>query len=151
MKPFTVVLAKECIDGVRDRRAVLSALIFPVLAPFLVYFLIHTMIELRSQDRDLMVAVQGADNAPHLMAWLVEKGVEFSAAKGDPKVLVSNQSEELVLVIPVDFGVRIADAETGYVELVSDSSRNDARITVARVRNLIRGYNAEIASLRMIV
>lgn len=151
MRPFTVVLIKECLDGVRDRRSVLSALIFPVMAPFLVYFLIHTMIELRSQDKDLMVAVQGADHAPHLMAWLAEQGVEFSVAIGDPKALVSSQSEELVLVIPDNFAARIADAKTSYVELVSDSSRNDSRITVARVRSLVRGYNSELASLRLIV
>jgi sodium transport system permease protein len=151
MRPFAVVLVKECHDGVRDRRAVLSALIFPVLAPFLVYFLIHTMIELRSQDKDMLVAVQGADNAPHLMAWMAEKGVEFSVATGDPKTLVSNQSEELVLVIPDNFAARIAEAKTSYVELVSDSSRNDSRITVARVRSLVRGYNSELASLRLIV
>ncbi len=151
MRPFAVVLVKECLDGVRDRRAVLSALIFPVLAPFLVYFLIHTMIELRSQDKDMLVAVQGADNAPHLMAWMAEKGVEFSVATGDPKTLVSNQSEELVLVIPDNFAARIAEAKTSYVELVSDSSRNDSRITVARVRSLVRGYNSELASLRLIV
>ncbi len=151
MRPFTVVLIKECLDGVRDRRSVLSALIFPVMAPFLVYFLIHTMIELRSQDKDLMVAVQGADHAPHLMAWLAEQGVEFSVAIGDPKALVSSQSEELVLVIPDNFAARIADAKTSYVELVSDRSRNDSRITVARVRSLVRGYNSELASLRLIV
>ncbi len=151
MRPFTVVLIKECLDGVRDRRSVLSALIFPVMAPFLVYFLIHTMIELRSQDKDLMVAVQGADHAPHLMAWLAEQGVEFSVAIGDPKALVSSQSEELVLVIPDNFAARIADAKTSYVELISDSSRNDSRITVARVRSLVRGYNSELASLRLIV
>ncbi|MEJ6684022.1 MAG: ABC transporter permease subunit [SAR86 cluster bacterium] len=151
MRPFTVVLIKECLDGVRDRRSVLSALIFPVMAPFLVYFLIHTMIELRSQDKDLMVAVQGADHAPHLMAWLAEQGVEFSVAIGDPKALVSSQSEELVLVIPDNFAARIADAKTSYVELVSDSSRNGSRITVARVRSLVRGYNSELASLRLIV
>ena len=151
MRPFTVVLIKECLDGVRDRRSVLSALIFPVMAPFLVYFLIHTMIELRSQDKDLMVAVQGADHAPHLMAWLAEQGVEFSVAIGDPKALGSSQSEELVLVIPDNFAARIADAKTSYVELVSDSSRNDSRITVARVRSLVRGYNSELASLRLIV
>jgi len=65
--------------------------------------------------------------------------------------LVSNQSEELVLVIPDNFAARIAEAKTSYVELVSDSSRNDSRITVARVRSLVRGYNSELASLRLIV
>ena len=61
------------------------------------------------------------------------------------------QSEELVLVIPDNFAARIAEAKTSYVELVSDSSRNDSRITVARVRSLVRGYNSELASLRLIV
>jgi sodium transport system permease protein len=150
MMPFRVVLAKECLDGVRDRRAVVSALIFPLLAPFLVYFLIYTMIELRSQDKDLVVAVQGAEYAPHLVDWLTERGVEFTMPTGEPRLLVSSQTVELVLVVPEDFSARLDATKTAYVELVSDSSRTDARITVARVRHLVRSYNAELASLRLI-
>lgn len=150
MMPFRVVLAKECLDGVRDRRAVISALIFPLLAPFLVYFLIYTMIEMRSQDKDLVVAVQGAEHAPHLVDWLTERGVEFTMPAGDPRVLVSTQAVELVLVVPEDFDARLDATKTAYVELVSDSSRTDARITVARIRHLVRSYNAELASLRLI-
>ena len=127
MMPFRVVLAKECLDGVRDRRAVISALIFPLLAPFLVYFLIYTMIEMRSQDKDLVVAVQGAEHAPHLVDWLTERGVEFSMPIGDPRLLVSTQAVALLLVVPEDFAARLDGTKTAYVELVSDSSRTDAR------------------------
>jgi sodium transport system permease protein len=100
MMAFKVVFGKEFRDGLRDRRAVLSALIFPLLAPFLVYFLISTMIDLRSQDKEIEVAVQGADNAPHLIAWLVEKGLTFSSSEGDARALVSSQQQELVMIIP---------------------------------------------------
>jgi sodium transport system permease protein len=151
MTAFNVVLAKEFRDGLRDRRAVLSALIFPLLAPFLVYFLISTMIELRNQDKAIEVAVQGVDNAPHLIAWLVEKGLTFSPIEGDARKLVSSQQQELVLIIPADYSRRLDVARTGYVEIVSDSSRTDARAAVSRVRSLIRGYNSEVAALRLIV
>lgn len=150
MMPFRVVLAKECLDGVRDRRAVISALIFPLLAPFLVYFLIYTMIEMRSQDKGLVVAVQGAEHAPHLLDWLTERGVEFSMPTGDPRLLVSTQAVALLLVVPEDFAARLDGTKTAYVELVSDSSRTDARVAVARVRHLVRSYNAELAALRLI-
>ena len=150
MMAFKVVFAKEFRDGLRDRRAVLSALIFPLLAPFLVYFLISTMIDLRSQDKEIEVAVQGADNAPHLIAWLVEKGLSFSSSEGDARALVSSQQKELVMIIPENYGSRLAAARTSYVEIVSDSSRTDARAAVSRVRSLIGGYNSEVAALRLI-
>ncbi|MCB1646411.1 MAG: ABC transporter permease, partial [Pseudomonadales bacterium] len=43
------------------------------------------------------------------------------------------------------------DVEPAWVEVVADSSRTDARVTVARVKGLIRAYSGELAALRLIV
>ncbi|MCB1647327.1 MAG: hypothetical protein KDI36_17830, partial [Pseudomonadales bacterium] len=107
MKGYQVVFRKEVLDGLRDKRALMSALIFPLLAPFLVLFLVTTMIDMRTSDDDLQIAVIGADNAPHLIDWLEEKGLKFREfggnAEEDAETAVSHQLEEMILIIPPAF------------------------------------------------
>ena len=41
MNTIAAVFQKELKDGIRDRRAVMSAFIFPLLAPIMVYGFVH--------------------------------------------------------------------------------------------------------------
>ncbi|MBD3649397.1 MAG: ABC transporter permease, partial [Pseudomonadales bacterium] len=150
MNPALVILSKELKDGIRDRRAVLSAMLFPVLAPILVYFMLTAIVSLRAGTDDLVIPVDGRENAPNLVAWLTERGVTFRNFDGDPRAAVADQSEDFVLIIPDDYARQLGKVEPAVVELVSDSSRNDIRARVSKLRGLVRQYSNEIASLRLI-
>ena len=39
MHPIATVFRKESIDGLRDKKALMSAMLFPVFGPVLIYFL----------------------------------------------------------------------------------------------------------------
>ncbi|MDA0789324.1 MAG: ABC transporter permease [Proteobacteria bacterium] len=151
MHAIRVVFGKELIDGRRDRRAVMSAFIFPVMAPILVYGMMTFIINMRHQAQDTAIPMVGLDNAPSFVRWLEEKDVNVTEFKGDPRLAVENKEVELVAVIPNDFGERFAQTRTAVIEIVYDGSRTDAMATVGRFRGLIREYSSEIAALRLIV
>lgn len=151
MNSVVTVLQKELRDGVRDRRAVMSAMLFPVLAPILVYFMLTAMISMQAETDELVITVKGMDHAPNLVEWLGEQGASFKQFDGDPADAVADKSEDFVLVIPPDYASRLAKVKPAVVELVSDSSRTDVRQSVAKLKRLIRGYNHQIASLRLSV
>ena len=44
MHPVRIVLGKEVLDAVRDKRALLTAFLFPLLSPLLVYFMMTAII-----------------------------------------------------------------------------------------------------------
>ena len=150
MHPIATVFRKEAIDGLRDRRAVASAMLFPILGPVLAYVFINVMINMGSPTDDLVVPVVGVENAPHLIQYMLERGVRLEKFDGDARKAVSEQKQEFVLIIPDAYRKQHADGYTSVVELVSDSSRADARQNVRGVRALINGYSQNIAALRLI-
>ena len=150
MSAVKAVFLKELRDGIRDRRSVLSAFIFPVMAPILVYGLVTMMAQLRTQAVETVIPVVGIENAPALINWLREKDVKIEAFDGDPETAVREKQKDLVLVIPDDYRERFADIKTAVIEIVNDGSRTDTAATYRRLEYLIRRYSNEIAALRLI-
>ena len=150
MHPIATVFRKESIDGLRDKKALMSAMLFPVFGPVLIYFLLNAMINIRTSGDELTMPVVGMDNAPFLMQYMRERGVRLERFDGDAKAAVEDQAQEFVLIIPDAYQQQHADGRAAVVELVSDSSRPDAQSSVRRVRGMIRGYSQNIAALRLI-
>lgn len=151
MHPIAIILKKELTDGRRDRRAILSALLFPILGPGIVYFILTAMVHLKTEAQKTVIPIEGANNAPALVQWLKEQNVHIVNFKGDAQRAVKSRQKKLVLIIPPDYQRRYAGAKPAIVELVHDGSRTDTQDTVARLQRLIRGFNAQMAGLRLIV
>ena len=150
MNAIKAVFYKELQDGARDKRAILSAFLFPAMAPVIVYGLVAMIAHLKTQAVETVIPVAGIENAPALISWLKEKNVKVEIFRDDPKAAVKNKKKELVLVIPDNYESRFADVRTAVVEIVSDGSRSDTAATYRRLEYLILRYNNEIASLRLI-
>ena len=150
MSAVKTVFQKELKDGTRDRRAVLSAFLFPIMAPVIVYGLVTLIVSLRTQVVETVVSVVGMENAPALISWLMERDVKVEAFEGDPETVVKGKVKDLVLVIPDNYSKRFVDIRTAVIEIVNDGSRTDTAATYRRLEYLIRRYNNEIAALRLI-
>jgi len=149
---LVVVCRKELKDSFRDRRA-LGSIVFSVLiGPILIAFMLNRLVDQQRDADTVRVPVVGAANAPALVEWLDDQdGIEVVEGPADVEDAVREQREALVLIVPDDFAERFRESEPAPLQLVSDSSRNDARPTVQRVRGLLGQYGGEIASLRLIV
>lgn len=164
MKPWLVVMLKELRDASRDRRALLSLFIFPVLGPAMIYFMFTKIIDLGEQAQDIELPVVGAEFAPDLMDFLRQNGItikklemdltagSFSAAVStEVLAAITKRTYDFVLLIPADFRTRVAESQTVNVEIHHDSSRPSAGIKISRVQNLIEAWGRETTALRLLV
>lgn len=150
MHPVQAVFRKELIDGFRDRRALLTAFLFPALAPILIYGLIYAIIDMSSDAENLEVAVINAESAPALIQYMQEKGVEITTFTGNAEQAVKDKKQEFILEIPGDYQQRLRDFKTTIVPIIHDSSRSDTRVSLRRLRDLVREYNGQLSALRLI-
>ena len=154
MSIMRIVAKKEFRDGVRDKRALLSAFFFPLSAPLFIYFLLNAVIEMSQVDKTVSVPIYGADAAPGLIAYLTEAGIDVDHR--DPQTLdevksqVADQTLDFALMIPEDFQNTMVSYQPPDLLIVSDSSRNDVAAQVGQLRRVLNQYNQELISLRLI-
>ena len=153
LRGIWAVFRKEFRENLRDRRTLLSALVFgPVLGPVLVAGVTQFSISRAGEqsDENIQVAVMHAERAPNLLAYLGARGVDVEKVDFDDagaRHAVATQTHKVILDIPEDFGARLQEGQPAPVMLYSDSSRFD-RPGAGRVRLLITQYGLEIAQLR---
>jgi hypothetical protein len=88
MSAFGVVFRKECVDNLRDRRALTTALVMPLLGPLMLVAVFFALKEAEAKSRAPQIAVVGAEHAPELITWLGQQGVEVKAPPADPEEAV---------------------------------------------------------------
>ena len=147
-----IVLRKELLDGLRDRRSIISVLVPLAFIPLMVFYSFEVVADRMERVREISVPVVGAERARPLVAWLEKQsGVEVVPGPEHPKSAVSEGSVEFVLVVPEDFGKRFARSKTAELEIVVDSSEESAERSAERLRSLIESYGQGVASQRLIV
>jgi sodium transport system permease protein len=145
-----IVLRKELLDGVRDRRSLFSALLYPLLGPLLSGLLFGFMADKQREAADVPVPIVGRDHAPELAEWLEARGVELVDGPADPRAAVREGEVPFVLNVPEDFSENFARGTPAKLELFVDGSRNDARPSVAHVQKLLNYYGDDIANRRLL-
>lgn len=155
MKPWWVVVRKEVLESLRDRRTLLSALVLaPLLGPLMFSFSMQAVLKrgVGEQDKPLQVAVMGEEHAPNLVRWLKTQGLEAVAgpkeAAGIPAA-VRDAKPRLVLVIGPDYAKQFRAAQRAGVKVYVDSSDQDSRRDFDRLERLLEGYSQQTASLRL--
>lgn len=151
MSPVRVVFLKELVDGLRDRRSLLSLLLFPLVGPLLISFILSQTTDQLSSGDAMRLPVAGRDNAPGLVTFLDERGLDIVEAPVDPVGAVTGRQERVVLVIPEDYGERFRAGRPASVQLVTDEYRTDGQgAIVRRTRDLINAYAAQVGTLRLL-
>jgi sodium transport system permease protein len=152
MNPALTVFLKEVTENLRDKKTVVNALVMgPLLGPIFFAIMMGFIItkQLDSAEKPLEVPVVGAQNAPNLVAWLEQQGMAVKAAPEDPEAAIRNRDARAVLTIPPDYADRWRDGETAQVQVLFDSSDQDARAPVARLTGLLEGYSRQQSALRV--
>ncbi len=146
-----IVLSKELLDALRDRRTLLR-LMGPALlmGPLLLMALsgLISSLEERAEQREVMVA--GIDNAPTLRNFLERQTYVIKAAPADYEAqLRATRLLVPVLVIGADFEAELLAGSRPTVELVSDSANQRAGAGMPALQRLLAGFNRETASLNL--
>lgn len=151
MNTALIVFLKEVRDNLRDRRTLMSALLFgPVMGPLLFVFLMKAAImeNLKGAD-ELPVLVIGAQHAPNLLQHLVEQGADIEAVEGDAEELIAEDKERLVLVVPQDIDARYREARPATLRLYYDRSESTAARRADRLEGLLNAYSRQLGALRL--
>jgi sodium transport system permease protein len=154
MNTAVVVFLKEMRESLRDRRALLNALIVgPLLGPLLFLLILKVTVneELHKLERPLPVVIAGAERAPNLIAALQSRGVEIRTSTKTPARAVADQDVEVGLVIDADYARNWAEGRPATVELAYDSSRREVSGSVARLRAMLEAYGRETGAMRLMV
>ncbi|MBC7656380.1 MAG: ABC transporter permease, partial [Frankiaceae bacterium] len=144
---------KELVDLFRDRRTMMVSLLMgPLLTPLLILGIGKLASDRVSTalEKPLEVPVVGASNAPNLVAWLQGQNIVVKPAPSDPDDAIRTQSEDLVLRIGDKFGEQWRGSMPATVEILHDSSREDAQIPVERLRNLLNNYATSVGAFRLV-
>ena len=148
---FGVVLHKELVDGVRDRRSIVSALVPLAIIPLFVLIGFNAASDQIDRAKRIEVPVVGAEHARALIDWLAQQsGVEIQPGGMQPRIDVREGRSDFVLVIPEHFAERFTQAKTAEVQIVVDSSDPGAERAAGRLRRLIRLYGQQIQQQRLI-
>jgi len=151
LRQIAIVIRKELKDSLRDRRALWSIVFSVSIGPIIIGFMMNRVADRQREAERVRVPVVGMQYAPALMDWLRQQsGVDVVEGPKNPEEAVRNQQEELAIIIPKDFARTFNQSKPVVVQIIADSSRNDARPIVERVRRLLQQYGAEIGSLRLI-
>jgi len=148
-----VVLGKEVLDNLRDRRALAMALFFPLLGPAILGISLSLISKQARnvEEQPLTLPVVAPERAPNLIAYLEERGVQVAPAPADPEAAVRGGDADVVLAIPEDHGTLLREGKPAPVRLIIDASRTSARPAAERVRKLLEGYSHRIGVQRLLL
>jgi sodium transport system permease protein len=155
MRAVLTVFAKEFFENLRDRRTLISALVFgPFFVPMLFAGMLTLMVERNTgEDNKLWtLAVAHAERAPNLMQHLRQNGVKIEEVNYDDahaREAVTARKQKLILSVPAEYGDLITKSEPAPLLLYADSSDNQNDQNVGRIKSLIGAYNLTLVRLRL--
>jgi len=149
------VFRKEFRENLRDRRTLISALIFgPLFGPLLFGATLSLSIERSTSEADkpVTVAVSHGERAPNLIDHLRQYGVKVEPVSYDDAAArdaVKEHRKPFVLMVTEKFGSRFGASQPGQLLLYVDSSDANSGKEVSRIRALLSQYGSLIARLRV--
>jgi sodium transport system permease protein len=152
MRAALVVFAKELKDALRDRRTWLVVLISSLVAGPVSLLLIAGIVSSAEESaarREVVIA--NAASAPTLVNFLQRNGASVRDAPADYREeLLSGRLQNAVVVIPDDFGPRLASGEPVRLEVIFDETAQRAQTAVRTTIALLQGFNREQGTQRLL-
>jgi sodium transport system permease protein len=155
MRALLTVFCKEFLENLRDRRTLLSALLFgPLFGPLLFGAMVSRMLNqsVVESDEPLKLTVAGREHGPGLIRYLESHGALIADAplsEMAARDAVRSGRAQVVVIIPEDYAARFAAALPAPVFLVADSADSQTRKSVDRARVLLGAYGSGIAQQRL--
>lgn len=153
MRKFWIVMRKEVIDNLRDRRTLLTVLVFgPLFGPIFYVAIMNVSVnqQIANLNRPLKLPVQGAQYAPNLIDFLQQHNTEIDPAPANPQQAVKDGTADVVLIIPREYAESFRAGKPAVLQLIMDQSKQAAQKSVSRARELLQAYAQEISALRLL-
>jgi sodium transport system permease protein len=155
VQTLLTVFAKEFLDNLRDRRTLISALLFgPLFGPLLFGLMVSLMLRqsVVESDEPLQLTIAGSENAPGLTRFLEAQSVKLTKlalSENEARAAVRRGAIPVVLLVPQDYSRLFASAAPAPVFLIADSADSQTRKNADRARRVLAAYGSTIAQLRL--
>ena len=151
IKKILVIFNKEMLDNLRDYRSWITGFFWALFGPLLLGGMIMLLgNSIREKvDEALVLPVAGMENAPSLIAYLVQQDVIIESAPSDPEAAVIAGDINVALIIPSEYGEDFSTGKTANVQLIFDSTRQSAMADIRRAQTLLESYSEYIGLLRL--
>lgn len=157
MKTIRTVFLKELVDNFRDRRTLVSAMLMgPLFGPILFAFVINLSVEqsLENAEEALDLPVIGREHAPNLITYLESQNINIEDGPESREAAIEAVSlgeQDVVVIIPENFGENLAQMIPATVEVITDQANTTAERETRRATRALRGYGQEVAAMRLTV
>jgi sodium transport system permease protein len=155
VRALFTVFRKEFLENLRDRRTIVSALLFgPLFGPLLFGAMVWRVLDQNvvEFDEPLRLTISGAERAPSLTNYLESQGVKLAKAslsEDGARAAVRSGAAQLILIVPEEYAGRFAAAAPAPLLLVADSADSQTRKSADRARALLANFGSGIAQLRL--
>ena len=147
-----IVVGKEVVDTIRDRRAMLVTLLTAIAAgPVFLVLIFNMTANQADKARELKLPVVGRENAPALIAFLERSQVVIQPAPADYQAKIRAGDLDVALWIDPAFEADVAAGKAGIVRLVYDRSRDRARAAINSAESLLVSYNRLWGTQRLVL
>ena len=154
MRPaWLTIFLKEVRENLRDRKTVINALVIgPLIGPVLLGLMMSTMVsrEAKRADEALKLPVIGAEHAPQLINFLRTQNITIEKAPEQPERAVRDQDNDVVLRIDDKYAENWRTGDAAPLDLIYDSSHQDADRARMRVEHAINAYSNQVGALRLV-
>ncbi|HTJ07623.1 MAG TPA: ABC transporter permease, partial [Caldimonas sp.] len=148
-RAILIVLRKELVDALRDRRTLMTVLLSSVLLGPLVLVAVSSLVaslEVTAEKRE--VYVSGLEDAPTLVNYLERQTYSVKAPPADYEAqLRSARFADPVVVVPKDFEAALLRGDGPVVEVVADSANQRSQSSARRVERLLEGFSRERSTI----
>ena len=149
--PLAVVYLKEMRDALRDRRTAIMVFVASILTgPLTLVLMAQFLTGLEEKSSILKVRIVGQKHAPALVNFLQRNDVEIEAAPEDYEKKIREGRLDAVIVVPADFDERFIAGDKAKVEIVYDDSRAESSPAIRQAERLMRAFNRESGTLRLV-
>lgn len=152
-RAFGVVYRKELLDSLRDRRALISMIVVPlVVMPLLVLGiggLSFTLME-RARVEVVEVMVLGGEHAPNLVKQMDRlETVQLTEVSDDFRQRIADKNLQAALQVPEDFEARLARGEPSSVTIYTYEGESRSTATARRLEKFLKEFRSEIVAERL--
>lgn len=147
---FKTLLAREIKDGLRDKRALMGALLYALFGPLVLAAALHLAIANSEDDAAIYIAIEGADYAPVLVQTLADQKILPLDPSNTPEQ-ARWRSDPITLVIPDDFGAKLERAEPAELILKINQADKNRQAARHRLQAALQNYANTLASYRLIL
>jgi sodium transport system permease protein len=146
------VFRKELVDGLRDRRTIITMLFTGiVMGPIALLLMANYVSGLEEKSAAKKIMVDGIERAPQLANYFARNGITAVAPPAEyVDKITKGTLQEAVIVVPEDFVARFERGQTIDVQLVFDDSRTSSLPSTRLADTALKGFGRETGIVRAI-